>query len=133
MVFGQMERTYAGVRGALDRAVATAKGRRIGRAVLVDAAKLDYAAHLRDNRPKSRGQLSAFADPWVSAAVLSPAVSVGAGRADALVPPRHGRARDRRGDTTERPEATHRVGSRAGYFDRGQVGYRGRPTAERPA
>ncbi|MDQ3676482.1 MAG: recombinase family protein [Actinomycetota bacterium] len=47
-LFGQMERTYAIERAAHARAVATAKGRRIGRPVVVDAAKLDYAAHLRD-------------------------------------------------------------------------------------
>jgi DNA invertase Pin-like site-specific DNA recombinase len=43
-----MERTYTIERAAHARAVATAKGRRIGRPVLVDPAKLDYAAHLRD-------------------------------------------------------------------------------------
>lgn len=48
-LFGQMERTYAIERAAHARAVATAKGRRIGRPVLVDADKLQYAAHLRDN------------------------------------------------------------------------------------
>jgi DNA invertase Pin-like site-specific DNA recombinase len=48
-LFGQMERTYAMERAAHARAVATAKGRRIGRPVLVDPAKLDYAAHLRDS------------------------------------------------------------------------------------
>jgi len=47
-LFGQMERTYAIERAAHARAVATAKGRRIGRPILVDAAKLEYAAHLRD-------------------------------------------------------------------------------------
>jgi len=46
-LFGQMERTYAIERAAHARAVATAKGRRIGRPVVVDAAMLDYAAHLR--------------------------------------------------------------------------------------
>ncbi len=45
--FGQMERTYAIERAAHARAVATAEGRRIGRPVVVDPAKLDYAAHLR--------------------------------------------------------------------------------------
>jgi DNA invertase Pin-like site-specific DNA recombinase len=44
-----MERTYAIERAAHARAVATAKGRRIGRPVLVDRAKLDYAAHMRDS------------------------------------------------------------------------------------
>jgi DNA invertase Pin-like site-specific DNA recombinase len=48
-LFGQMERTYTMERAAHARAVATAKGRRIGRPVLVDPAKLDYAAHLRDS------------------------------------------------------------------------------------
>ena len=48
-LFGQMERTYAVERAAHARAVATAKGRRIGRPVLVDPAKLQYAAHLRDS------------------------------------------------------------------------------------
>jgi len=40
--------THAVERAAHARAVATAKGRRIGRPVLVDADKLAYAAHLRD-------------------------------------------------------------------------------------
>jgi len=48
-LFGQMERTYTMERAAHARAVATAKGRRIGRPVLVDRAKLEYAAHLREN------------------------------------------------------------------------------------
>jgi DNA invertase Pin-like site-specific DNA recombinase len=47
-LFGQMERTYAIERAAHARAVATAKGRRIGRPVLVDPAKLEYAEYLRD-------------------------------------------------------------------------------------
>ena len=47
-LFGQMERTYAMERAAHARAVATAKGRRIGRPILVDTDKLAYAAHLRD-------------------------------------------------------------------------------------
>jgi DNA invertase Pin-like site-specific DNA recombinase len=47
-LFGQMERTYTLERAAHARSVATAKGRRIGRPVLVDPAKLAYAAHLRD-------------------------------------------------------------------------------------
>jgi DNA invertase Pin-like site-specific DNA recombinase len=46
-LFGQMERTYAMERAAHARAVATAKGRRIGRPILVDTDKLAYAAHLR--------------------------------------------------------------------------------------
>jgi DNA invertase Pin-like site-specific DNA recombinase len=48
-LFGQMERTYAIERAAHARAVATAKGRRVGRPIVVDPAKLDYAAHLRDS------------------------------------------------------------------------------------
>lgn len=48
-LFAQMERTYAMERAAHARAVATAKGRRVGRPVVVDAAKLGYAAHLRDS------------------------------------------------------------------------------------
>jgi DNA invertase Pin-like site-specific DNA recombinase len=48
-LFGQMERTYAMERAAHARAVATAKGRRVGRPVLVDADKLEYAAHLRQS------------------------------------------------------------------------------------
>lgn len=48
-LFGQMERTYAIERAAHARAMATAKGRRIGRPVVVDADKLDYAAHLRNS------------------------------------------------------------------------------------
>ena len=48
-LFGQMERTYTIERAAHARAVAAAKGRRIGRPILVDPAKLDYAAHLRDS------------------------------------------------------------------------------------
>jgi len=46
-LFGQMERTYTLQRAAHARAVATAKGRRVGRPVTVDRAQLDYAAHLR--------------------------------------------------------------------------------------
>jgi DNA invertase Pin-like site-specific DNA recombinase len=47
-LFGQMERTYTMERAAHARAVATAKGRRIGRPVVVDPSKLLWAAHLRD-------------------------------------------------------------------------------------
>lgn len=47
-LFAQMERTYTIERAAHARSVATAKGRRIGRPVLVDASKLEWAAHLRD-------------------------------------------------------------------------------------
>jgi len=47
-LFAQMERTYTLERAAHARAVATAKGRRVGRPVLVDPDKLAYAAHLRE-------------------------------------------------------------------------------------
>jgi DNA invertase Pin-like site-specific DNA recombinase len=47
-LFGQMERTYTIERAAHARTVATAKGRRVGRPVLVDAGRLGYASHLRD-------------------------------------------------------------------------------------
>jgi DNA invertase Pin-like site-specific DNA recombinase len=47
-LFAQMERTYAIERAAHARAVATAKGRRVGRPVTVDASKLAWAQHLRD-------------------------------------------------------------------------------------
>lgn len=47
-LFGQMERTYTLERAAHARAVATAKGRRIGRPTVVDPDKLAYAAHLRE-------------------------------------------------------------------------------------
>ncbi len=48
-LFGQMERTYTLERAAHARAVATAKGRRIGRPPVVDPDKLAYATHLREN------------------------------------------------------------------------------------
>jgi DNA invertase Pin-like site-specific DNA recombinase len=47
-LFAQMERTYAIERAAHARSVATAKGRRAGRPVMVDAHKLAWAEHLRD-------------------------------------------------------------------------------------
>ena len=47
-LFGQMERTYTLERAAHARAVATAKGRRIGRPSVVDPHKLAYAVHLRE-------------------------------------------------------------------------------------
>ncbi|MDO9443667.1 MAG: recombinase family protein [Beijerinckiaceae bacterium] len=47
-LFAQMERTYSLERAAHARAVATAKGRRVGRPVTVDADKLAWAAHLRE-------------------------------------------------------------------------------------
>jgi DNA invertase Pin-like site-specific DNA recombinase len=47
-LFGQMERTYTLERAAHARAVATAKGRRIGRPTVVDPDKLAYALHLRE-------------------------------------------------------------------------------------
>ena len=46
-LFARMERTYTIERAAHARAVAVAKGRRVGRPVLVDPDKLAYAAHLR--------------------------------------------------------------------------------------
>ncbi len=47
-LFAQMERTYTLERAAHARSVAAAKGRRVGRPVTVDAAKLECATHLRD-------------------------------------------------------------------------------------
>jgi DNA invertase Pin-like site-specific DNA recombinase len=47
-LFAQMERTYTLERAAHARAVAAAKGRRVGRPTVVDPDKLAYAAHLRD-------------------------------------------------------------------------------------
>ena len=47
-LFGQMERTYTLERAAHARAVATAKGRRIGRPSVVEPHKLAHAAHLRE-------------------------------------------------------------------------------------
>lgn len=46
-LFGQMERTYSLERAAHARAVALAKGKRIGRPSTIDPHKLAYAAHLR--------------------------------------------------------------------------------------
>jgi DNA invertase Pin-like site-specific DNA recombinase len=45
----QMERTYTMERAAHARAVAIAKGRRVGRPVLVSSAQIEWAAHLREN------------------------------------------------------------------------------------
>jgi len=45
--FAQMERTYMLERAAHARAVATAKGRRVGRPSVVSAHQLQYAEHLR--------------------------------------------------------------------------------------
>ena len=47
-LFGQMERTYAIERAAHARAVAEAKGKRVGRPSVVDPDKLKYAEHLRN-------------------------------------------------------------------------------------
>jgi DNA invertase Pin-like site-specific DNA recombinase len=47
-LFAQMERTYTLERAAHARAVAAAKGRRVGRPVLVDSDRIAYAAHLRE-------------------------------------------------------------------------------------
>ena len=46
-LFAQMERTYMLERAAHARAVATAKGRRVGRPSVVSADQLHYAEHLR--------------------------------------------------------------------------------------
>ena len=48
-LFAQMERTYTLERATHARAVATAKGRRVGRPSVVDPSKLGYATHLRDS------------------------------------------------------------------------------------
>src|SRR5947209_17617196 len=47
-LFAQMERTYMLERAAHARAVATAKGRRVGRPSVVDPDRLAYAVHLRE-------------------------------------------------------------------------------------
>jgi DNA invertase Pin-like site-specific DNA recombinase len=47
-LFAQMERTYSLERAAHARSVAQAKGRRVGRPVVVTANQIDYALHLRD-------------------------------------------------------------------------------------
>ena len=47
-LFAQMERTYMLERVAHARAVATAKGRRVGRPTVVNPNQLDYARRLRD-------------------------------------------------------------------------------------
>jgi DNA invertase Pin-like site-specific DNA recombinase len=56
-LFGQMERTYAIERAAHARAVAAAKGKRIGRPSVVDPAKLAYAVHLRDQEDQSISEI----------------------------------------------------------------------------
>ena len=48
-LFGQMERTYTLERAAHARAVATAKGRRVGRPTVVSEAQLAYAIQLRES------------------------------------------------------------------------------------
>jgi DNA invertase Pin-like site-specific DNA recombinase len=48
-LFAQMERTYTLERAAHARAVAAAKGRRVGRPSVVEPSKLGYATHLRDS------------------------------------------------------------------------------------
>ena len=53
---GQMERTYAIERAAHARAVAEAKGKRVGRPSVVDPDKLRYAEHLR-NEGYSMGKI----------------------------------------------------------------------------
>jgi DNA invertase Pin-like site-specific DNA recombinase len=57
VLFGQTERTYAIERAADTRAVAAAKGKRIGRPSVVDPAKLAYAAHLRDQEDQSISEI----------------------------------------------------------------------------
>ena len=47
-LFAQMERTYMLERAAHARAVATAKGRRVGRPSVVNSNQLDYARRLGD-------------------------------------------------------------------------------------
>jgi DNA invertase Pin-like site-specific DNA recombinase len=47
-LFAQMERTYSLERAAHARSVAQAKGRRVGRPVVVTANQIEYARHLRD-------------------------------------------------------------------------------------
>ncbi|QCO97323.1 recombinase family protein [Arthrobacter sp. 24S4-2] len=54
---GQMERTYAIERAARPRAVAAAKGKRIGRPSVVNPAKLAYAAHLRNQEDRSISEI----------------------------------------------------------------------------
>lgn len=56
-LFGQMERTYAIERAARARAVAAAKGKRIGRPSVVDPAKLAHAVHLRDQEDQSISEI----------------------------------------------------------------------------
>jgi DNA invertase Pin-like site-specific DNA recombinase len=56
-LFGQMERTYAIERAAHARAVAAAKGKRVGRPSVIDPAKLVYAAHLRDQGNQSISEI----------------------------------------------------------------------------
>jgi DNA invertase Pin-like site-specific DNA recombinase len=58
-LFGQMERTYSLERAAHARAVATSKGRRTGRPVIVDPHKLAWAEPFtrgRAHRGRDRGQ-----------------------------------------------------------------------------
>ena len=70
-LFGQMERTYTLERAAHARAVATAKGRRIGRPSVVDPHKLAYAAasargrghHRRDRRQDRHHPLQPLPPP----------------------------------------------------------------------
>jgi DNA invertase Pin-like site-specific DNA recombinase len=65
-LFGQMERTYTMERAAHARAVATAKGRRVGRPVLVDPGKLEWAAHLRDTGSTIAGVIEKTGIPRTS-------------------------------------------------------------------
>ena len=58
-LFGQMERTYTAERAAHARAVATAKGRRIGRPSVVDPHKLAYARLYRHLPPRPEDPVTA--------------------------------------------------------------------------
>ena len=53
-LFAQMERTYTLERAAHARAVASAKGRRVGRPSVIDPDKLAYATHPTRHRPHHR-------------------------------------------------------------------------------
>jgi hypothetical protein len=55
-LFGQMERTYTIERAAHARAVATAKGRRIGRPILIDARLRRAPARQRTDDRRNRRQ-----------------------------------------------------------------------------
>jgi DNA invertase Pin-like site-specific DNA recombinase len=56
-LFGQMDLTYAIARAAHARAVALAKGKKIGRPSVIDPAKLAYATRLRDQDDQSISEI----------------------------------------------------------------------------